>query len=120
MIFKTVKNINSSATRTSEDFITTTSQAKRPEINPSLLLKFFKDGGTTEDILKSETEIKNIAQEIYEAKDKNKIVQSGLVERRRRAEKALKFINRLKGFWYSQKYFFLRITMFLRRQSTEP
>ena len=97
-IFKTVKNINSSDTRTSEDLITTTAEAKRPEINASLLLKFFKDGGTTEDILKSETEIKNIAQQIYEAKDKNKIVQSGLAERRRKAEKALKFINQLKGF----------------------
>ena len=79
--------------KTSEDFLKPIRSSKQARIDPEAFLKFFKDGNTTEDILKSEAEIKQLAAEIYEKKeDANKISQTQL-----KAREALKFISQLKG-----------------------
>lgn len=71
---------------------------KGPDSNPkiiaSLFLKFFEEGQTAEDFLKSENELKKIAVEIYE---KEEIESHDQKSRRLKAEQALKFINEAKS-----------------------
>ena len=76
-----------------DDHIKSLNRFKRPKINPAAFLKFFKDGNTTEDILKSEAEIKELVAEIYENKENHSKVSKTELK----AQEALNFINTLKG-----------------------
>lgn len=77
----------------SEDFLSPTPRSRQARINPEPFLKFFKEGNTTEDILKSEAEIKELAAEIYEKNEKSQEIS----ETQFKAREALKFISQLKG-----------------------
>ena len=57
-------------------------------------MKFFEEGQTAEDFLKSEDELKKIAAEIYE---KHEIESEEQTSRRLKAEQAMKFINEAKS-----------------------
>ena len=57
-------------------------------------MKFFEEGQTAEDFLKSEDELKKIAAEIYE---KDEIESEEQTSRRLKAEQAMKFINEAKS-----------------------
>ena len=59
-------------------------------------MKFFREGNTTEDILKSENEIEEIAAKIYEKKSSNE--NTALALHKAKAKQALDFIAHLKGF----------------------
>lgn len=88
----TLEDFVSSKTRF-DDHIKSLNRFKKTKINPTAFLKFFKDGNTTEDILKSEAEIKELVAEIYENKDNDSKVSNTKLK----AEEALNFINTLKG-----------------------
>ena len=79
--------------KTSEDFFSPTPRSRQARINPEAFLKFFKEGNTTEDILKSEAEIKELAAEIYEKNEKSQEIS----ETQFKAREALEFISQLKG-----------------------
>ena len=80
--------------KTSEDFLSPIRRSKQAGINPEAFLKFLEEGNTTEDILKSEAQIKQLAAEIYEKKEDSE----ALSETRIKAREALKFISQLKGY----------------------
>ena len=68
-----------------------------PRVNPESFLNFYKEGNTTEDILKSENDIKKLAYEIFEAKAKNENQEKHvhLEASHAAAKKALEFIAKL-------------------------
>ena len=68
-----------------------------PRVNPESFLNFYKQGNTTEDILKSENDIKKLAYEIFEAKAKNEDQEKHvhLEASHAAAKKALDFIAKL-------------------------
>ena len=90
-----------------------------PRVNPESFLNFYKHGNTTEDILKSENDIKKLAYEIFEAKAKNEDQEkhAHLEASHAAAKKALdliaklgrKFSNNIPSMTHAQPTHIIRI-----------
>ena len=84
--------------KAAEKVINFIDEDKGPDSNPKIIasafFKFFEEGQTAEDFLKSENELKKIAAKIYE---KEEIESDDQKSRRLKAEQALKFINEAKS-----------------------
>ena len=69
---------------------------QRPKLNAAAFLKFFAEGNTAEDILKSEKEIQEIAKEINK-KNRSGRENPDFALHKARAKQALDFIRQIKG-----------------------